>query len=85
MEQEKIKKIYFYAIGVSILLLFVLLAFQAQEGNKCIANPLTYGAEKLSSEETGEFSCLCSFTNPNYEQVHFDKDNVSTLKDYYLK
>ncbi len=75
-------KILTIIMGILILIGFFALGMAYKEGNECIANPLTYGADKLSSTETGEFSCSCSFSNPKYEGLYFNKDNISTLTNY---
>lgn len=67
-------------ISIVIALFFLLMFFlymAMKEGNTCIENPLTYGAEKLSTEETGDVTCTCHFSNPRYEPFFFDKNNVS--------
>ena len=60
-----------------ILVMSGIFIFAFQDSNQCIGNPLTYGANKLSTPETGEFMCSCFFTNPKYGSLIFDKNNVT--------
>ena len=69
-----------YVIFSLIFIIFiigVIFIFAFQDSNQCIGNPLTYGADKLSTPETGEFMCSCFFTNPKYGGLIFDKNNVT--------
>ena len=79
MERNKLL-LYLISILVLIFIMILLLAFR--DGNECISNPLTYGAEKMSGDEQGDFSCICRFDNPNYEQIYFDKEEVKTFEGY---
>ena len=67
-----------------VLIVIGIFLLARSDGQECISNPLVYGANKLSSEETGTFSCLCSFSNAGYEDVYFDDKNISTLMNYYI-
>ncbi len=60
-----------------IVISITIFAFAFQDGDECINSPLTYGAEKLSSEETGDLFCSCFFTNPKYQRFSFDKNNMT--------
>lgn len=64
------------------ILAFIFFGMAIKTGNQCLENPLTYGASKMSTEDTGNFSCFCSFTNQEYEGVYFDKEDISTVIDY---
>lgn len=67
--------IWFLILMTFIVLLLTYLSFN--DGQKCVSNPFVYGADKLSSEETGNLFCSCSFSNPNYAPFYFNKENVS--------
>lgn len=75
-------KILVASLIALVIMAFVFLGMAFREGNKCTANPLIYGADKLSSTETGDFSCSCSFSNSNYDPLYFDKENISSLTNY---
>ena len=64
---------------VCMVLMLVIFYLANQDGNKCISNPMVYGAEKASSEVTGYISCSCSFSNPEYVPFHFTSDGM-----YYM-
>lgn len=74
------KLIYIISIGIFFFILIFL--FSLNDGNDCLKNPLTYGAEKMSTTDTGNFSCSCSFTNLKYGQVYFDRNNISVQKAF---
>ena len=75
-------KLLLYLIGILFLIFLLILLMAFRDGNECISNPLTYGADKMSGDEQGDFSCICRFDNPLYEQVYFDGKEVTTLTDY---
>lgn len=67
-----------FLMGLFVLiLLFMVLGFR--DGSKCLANPFIYGANKITSDETGEIRCVCSMDNPRYAPFYFNKDEVSLL------
>ena len=68
-----------YIMILLVLLLIFFVIMIDREGAQCMSNPLTYGANKIANDDTGAFTCFCSFDNPKYERIIFDKDNVSTL------
>ncbi len=74
-------KLLLYLIGILVLIFLMILLLAFRDGNKCISNPLTYGAEKMSGEDQGNFSCICGFDNPQYEQVYFNSEEITTIKD----
>ena len=72
-------KIYQIMIGLLVfacLIMFLALFLGSREGNTCLANSFTYGAKKLSSEETGDLTCTCSFGNPKYAPFFFNKEEI---------
>lgn len=71
-------KLFYIGLLVCCALVLLIFYFANQDGNSCIGNPLTYGAEKLSTIETGEMACTCFFKNPNYAPFYFNQYNVST-------
>ncbi len=75
-------KILLYLIGILVLIFIMILLFAFRDGNECISNPLTYGADKMSGDPQGNFSCVCGFGNPQYEKVYFDSEEVTTLDSY---
>ncbi len=68
-----------YIMMALLLVLIISIVMIDKEGVQCMSNPLTYGANKIANEDTGDFTCFCSFNNPKYERVIFDKDNISVL------
>lgn len=80
MNQAKINQIFMIVLVLLLVMVVITFVFALRDGNTCIANPLTYGAEKLSTEETGDVFCSCGFSNPKYNRFIFDKHNVSVIE-----
>lgn len=70
-----------YTLIVAILLISVIFFFAMKDGNKCIGNPLVYGAQKASTSDSGDITCSCSFSNPSYAPFYFDKNNMSVMNN----
>ena len=79
----EIKKRYLDLLiaGIFLLLLvqFTLLHFRA---NECLANPFTYGAQKITHEDNN-ILCSCTIIDPNtpYAPFTFDKDSIEVQRE----
>lgn len=66
---------------VSIIFLLILaIAFillSTKDGQRCMSNPFIYGADQVSSKESGEIYCSCNFLNPRYAPFYFNNHNLS--------
>ena len=61
----------------------VLFVFAMNDGNQCLSNPLVYGVNKATSEDTGKLSCSCNFQNPKYQTLYFDEEKMSISNPLY--
>lgn len=55
--------------------------FGFKDYKACSGNPFTYGAEKISSDATGDLFCTCTFSNPKYAPFYFNEEEVAVLLD----
>jgi hypothetical protein len=75
---EKTKKIMIILESIMLILwiittaIFVTFAFN--NGTRCIANPLIYGANHLSESNNANFTCSCKFSNEPSYIINVDKD-----------
>ena len=61
-----------------LIILFLVLGFK--EGSKCLENPFIYGANKITTRETGEIRCTCNFLeNQKYAPFYFNTEEVKVL------
>jgi hypothetical protein len=71
-------------LGILIVLClagFLFIMIGNNEGQKCLKNPLLYGANKMTNEDTGNLLCTCSLENPRYAQFYFNNEEVNVLED----
>lgn len=59
------------------MLIGYIAFFSFEDSKQCLANPFTYGAEKIATENTGDLFCSCSFQNLEYAPFGFDKEEVA--------
>lgn len=71
-----------YGLLIAILSISVIFYFAMQDGDKCISNPLIYGANKAITIDSGDLMCSCSFSNPSYAPFYFNKENMSIDRDF---
>ena len=62
-------------VGIIFLILLALFFYLFQRSNECLADPLKYAAEKVSSENN-DLICDCYFTDPSYARFYFDKEGI---------
>lgn len=74
----KIHWLVFHAMWVIILLLFLIAFFGIKDANSCLESPLIYGAQKATNDVTGSMFCQCTFSNPSYQPLYFNHENMST-------
>ncbi len=85
MEKQKInkqEKILMWTIALLVLgylIIGYLVFWGFNDYKQCSGNPFTYGAEKISSYETGDLFCTCTFSNPHYAPFYFDSEEVAVL------
>lgn len=78
MDKEQIKNISFYIMLVVVICICVYLIFYIrQETYKCIANPLVYSINRLSTQDN-EVTCQCS-TPGSSIILYATKYNVSVM------
>lgn len=73
------KDIMIYTLLGAILALVLIFSFAFKDGDQCLSNPLVYGAEKGSQSSGGDLFCTCTFANPDYYPIHFNKENMTVL------
>lgn len=73
----EINKILIIVLILNIILIGIIAFFMQGAVNKCLGDPLLYGAEKLSKLNNAEFSCSCSLNKPNSPLIFFDSKNMS--------
>ena len=60
--------------------LFIIMGFclllGMKDAQQCLGNPFIYGANNIVNDDTGDISCSCSFTSPNYAGFNFNKDSL---------
>ena len=78
MKQITLPSYLVYTLLIGLILIVVIFFFAMDDGNQCLSNPLVYGVEKATSEDTGPIACSCQFSNPSYTTLYFDVDGMST-------
>lgn len=81
MKHIRVHWIVFHSMWLIIFLLFAISYFGINDANACLSNPLVYGADKATSDETGELFCSCTFSNPSYSPLYFNHENMSTKSE----
>lgn len=66
-------------IAIIFIVLLVFFFFLYKSSNECVANPLKYGAEKVSYEGN-DLMCNCYFTDPSYAPFSFNKEGIKFQK-----
>lgn len=77
MKQITLPSYLVYTFIIGLLLIVTIFVFGMKDGNQCLSSPLVYGAQKASTPETGGAFCTCSFRDPDYAPLYFDKDGMS--------
>ncbi len=75
----KIERVVIYILCFLFLIIGLSLALGLKDSKECLGNPLIYGANKISTPETGDLFCTCSFSSPDYAPFYFNEEKVSTL------
>lgn len=75
--QAKNKRILF--VGVMVLLIigfgFTMMKI-IKENRACLDSPLIYGAKRAYEMNGVEMTCSCSFSDPNYAPLWFDRETM---------
>ncbi len=71
-----------YTLIIAIVLISSIFFFAMRDSNECIGNPLIYGAQKATNDETGSITCSCSFSNPSYSPFYFDENDMSVMNNF---
>ncbi len=79
MKQITIPIYLLYSLLIAILAISAIFYFGMEDGGQCLANPLTYGAEKVSTDTSGPVACSCTYPNPIYSNFIFDEKNITVL------
>lgn len=69
----------FIVIGI---LMFIIVVKLGSEGNKCILNPLQYGANQIRDLNDAEVSCQCSILNDGPSPTLYFNHNSSNLINF---
>ncbi len=80
MAERNIWKALTYTLFFGVVALTLIFSFAMKDGMSCIGNPLVYGAEKLTTEETGGLLCSCSLNNPKFASFNFDAEGIRSDK-----
>jgi len=83
MKQITLPSYMVYALVIGLLLIVVIFVFGMKDGNQCLSNPLVYGADKATSDDTGKVTCSCNFQNPKYQTLYFDEEEMSLISPLY--
>lgn len=75
-------QIFILGVVFSAIVILGIFIFAYEDGNNCIANPILYGIDKMENEKTGQVNCQCSFQDPRYENIYFQKGNMSIGKSF---
>jgi len=77
MKLLNIHPVVFHGMWIIILSLLAIAYFGISDANACLGNPLVYGANKATTDVTGEMFCSCTFSNPSYAPLYFNHENIS--------
>ncbi len=77
MKYYTIPSYLLYGLVIGIILISGIFFFAMQDANKCLGNPLVYGAKKAVSDESGPVICSCTFQSTSYVPFYFDENGMS--------
>lgn len=72
-----------YTLLISIMIIVGIFFFAMKDGNACISDPLVYGVQKATTDQTGDITCSCKFSSPEYSTLYFDVNGMSTEPELY--
>lgn len=79
--KDKLFRIAFILVCIALVgLSFIIL----KNNNTCSKNPFVYGANEVYKQSKGnvEIFCSCSFSDPKYSSMYFNKEGINYgLKD----
>ena len=78
------KEILFYIMLILFFLMAILMFLGLKDAEKCLGNPFKYGANKITSQDTGDINCVCSFESAEYAPFYFNKEEIGVLGDVSL-
>lgn len=76
MKQITLPAYLIYGLFLALIVIVGIFFFAMKDGNACLSNPLIYGVEKATDENTGRVTCSCDFANPDYVTLYFDVDGM---------
>lgn len=66
----------FPVLFICVFLILASTYFIIKDTKQCVANPFSYGIEKIEPEDSS-LSCSCFFSNPGYAPFYFNKENIN--------
>lgn len=78
MNQQTFNNIFSIALIVVLVASVGIFYYANKETLACSNNPAKYLISKMQNQDTGKAQCTCYFSNPKYNPVYFDENNVTS-------